>query len=79
MREPPGVPITRLTLPSRVIMVGLMDESMRLPGSMALASLPTTPKALATPGLALKSSISSFNRKPAPFTTTPLPKSQFSV
>ena len=66
IREPPGVPTTRLTLPSRVTMLGLIEESMRLPGSMALASLPTTPKALATPGLALKSSISSLSRKPAP-------------
>lgn len=50
-----------------------MEDNMRLPGSMALALPPTTPKALATPGLELKSSISSFSKKPAPLTTTPLP------
>ena len=73
MREPPGVPMTKFTLPSWVMMVGLMDESMRLPGSIALASEPTTPKMLAAPALALKSSISSLSKKPAPSTTTPLP------
>ncbi|MNP40700.1 hypothetical protein D3C76_1343570 [compost metagenome] len=73
IREPPGVPSTRVTLPSRVTRLGLIDESMRLPGSIALASPPTTPKALATPGLELKSSISSLSKKPAPLTTTPLP------
>ena len=38
-----------------------------------------TPNAFGTPGLALKSSISSLSRKPAPSTTTPLPKLRFSV
>ena len=60
-------------------MVGDIDDSIRLPGSIAFAVLPTTPKAFGTPGFTLKSSISSFSRKPAPSTTTPLPKPKFSV
>ena len=43
MVEPPGVPTTSTTLPSRVTTVGDIDESMRLPGATALASAPTSP------------------------------------
>ena len=70
MRDPPGVPITMATLPPRVRMVGVMEERGRLKGAMALASEPTTPYMLGAPGLAEKTSISSFKRKPAPSTTT---------
>jgi hypothetical protein len=79
IREPPGVPITMATLPSRVRMVGVIDDSGRLPGAMALASPPTTPNMLGAPGLAEKSSISSLSRKPAPSTTTPEPNQPFRV
>ena len=51
-----------------------MDESIRFFGWISLASPPTAPNTFATPGLALKSSISSFNKKPAPSATTPAPK-----
>ena len=50
-----------------------MLESMRLPGAMALASLPTRPKPLATPGFMEKSSISSFSSTPVPGGTKPDP------
>ena len=79
MREPPGVPSTMATLPSRVRMVGVMEESGRLPGAMALASAPTTPNWFGAPGLTEKSSISSFRRKPAPSTTMPEPNQPFRV
>ncbi len=77
--EPPGVPTTIATSPSRSRIVGDMEDNMRLPGCISLAVLPTTPKIFGTPGLTLKSSISLFNRKPAPSTTTPHPYSQLSV
>ena len=79
MRDPPGVPITSRTAPSRSRMVGVIDDRGRLPGAIALASPPTTPNRLGEPGLTEKSSISSLSRKPAPSTTLPLPKSSFSV
>ena len=79
MVRPPGLPITRRGLPSFATIVGVILESMRLPGAISLAVRPTTPKKLATPGLMLKSSISLFSRKPAPSTTVPLPNKVFSV
>ena len=77
--DPPGVPTTMATAPSSSRIVGVMDDSMRLPGWISFASLPTTPYAFGTPGLMLKSSISLFSRNPAPVTTTPLPKPRLSV
>ena len=79
MVEPPGVPITITGLLFCKRMVGDIEESMRLPGCISLAVLPTTPNILATPGLTLKSSISLFNKKPAPSTTTPEPYAQLMV
>src|SRR5271154_4336728 len=79
MRDAPGVPITMETLPSRVRIVGVMDDSGRFPGAMALKSPPTTPVPLGTPAFAAKSSISSFKRNPAPSTTTPDPNHPFNV
>ena len=77
---PPGVPMTRVTFPaSSSSSVGVMEDSMRFPGWISLAVLPMTPKILGVPGLALKSSISLLRRKPAPSTTTPLPKAQLMV
>ncbi|KGX47621.1 hypothetical protein Y600_5505 [Burkholderia pseudomallei MSHR3709] len=74
IREPPGVPITSATLPSFVRTVGDIDDSGRFFGSIAFASLPTTPNMLATPGFAEKSSISSLSTMPVPSATTPEPK-----
>ena len=79
MRDPPGVPIARTTLPSFRTIVGVIEDSGRLKGSTALASAPTTPKRFGVPGFALKSSISSLSRKPAPVTTIPDPNGPLSV
>ena len=49
--------------------VGLMLDSGRLPGAMALASAPTSPYTLGVPGLAEKSSISSLSSTPVPGAT----------
>ena len=74
MVAPPGVPTTSDSLPRRsATMVGHIEDSMRLPGSIAFASPCTSPNWFGLPGLAAKSSISSLSRKPAPATTTPLP------
>ena len=70
MVEPPGVPTTMNNLPSFSIMVGVIELSILLLGSMALANPPTKPYMLGNPGFKLKSFISLFNKKPAPFTTT---------
>ncbi len=68
---PPGVPVTRSVRPSgSTTMVGVIADSMRLPGAMALASPCTSPNWFGTPGFEVKSSISLFSRKPAPRTTT---------
>ena len=68
---PPGVPVTRSVRPSgSTTMVGVIADSMRLPGSMALASPWTSPNWFGTPGFEVKSSISLFSRYPAPRTTT---------
>ena len=56
-----------------------MELNILLPGAMALASPPTAPYILGTPGLILKSSISSFRKKPAPPTTVLLPYELFNV
>ena len=79
MREPPGEPSTRNTRPSRNTIVGAIDESGRLPGAMALAAPCTRPNMLGTPGLDVKSSISSFSRKPVPGAITPAPNSPLMV
>lgn len=43
IREPPGEPRTKNTLPSLVTIVGLMDDSGRLPGAMEFLSPCTNP------------------------------------
>ena len=70
MVEPPGVPTTMESLPSFSTIVGVMELSMRLPGAMLFASVPTKPNMLGTPALALKSSISLFIKKPNSSTNT---------
>ena len=79
IRLPPGLPVASHGLPSANTMVGVIELSGRLPGSMAFASPPSRPNALGTPGFAEKSSISLFNRKPAPATAMPDPYEKFSV
>src|SRR5258706_14314635 len=64
IRLPPGVPTTITDLPSFVTMLGLIDDSGRLPGSILLASPCTSPYRLGTPIFAVKSSISSFSKTP---------------
>ncbi len=54
-------------------MVGVIDESGRLPGWMAFASPCTRPNMFGVPGFDAKSSISLFSRKPRPGTVMPLP------
>ena len=79
MREPPGLPSTRNTLPSLLTMVGAIEESGRLPGAMALRAPCSSPNILAVPGLAVKSSISSLRKKPVPGAITAAPMKPFSV
>ena len=77
---PPGVPTTISSWPllSRT-MDGVIAESIRLPGWMALASPCTRPYMFGLPGAEVKSSISLFKRNPAPVTVTPLPNPPLSV
>ena len=74
MRGPPRAPVTssRLPLGSSTI-VGDIALSIRLPGAIALALPWINPYMFGTPGLAAKSSISSFRKNPAPATNTPEP------
>ena len=77
---PPGEPVTNFTPPeasSRI--VGLIDESIRFSGPTALRSPCTRPNRFGVPGFTAKSSISLFNRKPAPATVTRLPYSELIV
>jgi hypothetical protein len=54
-------------------MVGVIAESIRLPGWIALTSPWTSPYMFGLPGAAAKSSIVSLSRNPAPATVTALP------
>ena len=69
MVRPPGLPVTMNSLPSLARMVGVMLESIRLPGAARFGGVPTRPSRFVRPGPALKSPISLFSRKPAPGTT----------
>ena len=51
MRLPPGEPVTRNGLPSLSTMVGVIDDSGRLPGPGALASPPTQAEGVRRAGL----------------------------
>jgi len=79
MRLPPGVPTIIQGLPSRCTMVGVIELSGRLPGSILLASPCTRPYKFGTPGLAVKSSISSLSSTPVPLAVTRAPNQSFSV
>ena len=78
MRVPPGVPSTVMRS-SETMKVGVIELSMRLPGSGALASKPITPKAFASPGTSAKSSISLLSSTPVPGGTRPEPNSRLTV
>jgi len=73
MVGPPGLPVTRTSWPSFVTRVGVMDESGRLPGTMALASPWMRPNMFGVPTCEVKSSISLFMRMPVPGMVTPEP------
>src|SRR5262245_61786272 len=60
-------------------MVGVIDDSMRLPGSILFAAPWTRPNVFGAPGLVAKSSISLLSKKPAPVTVTALPHDVLSV
>ena len=60
-------------------MVGVMQESGRWPGAMALAALWMRPKALGEPGLEVKSSMVSLRRKPRGSMVMPEPKPKLRV
>ena len=79
MRLPPGVPTTIDSCPSLVTIVGVIDDSGRLPGATALFGPSTNPNMLGEPGLAEKSSISSLRRMPVPAAVTCAPNQSFSV
>ena len=68
--RPPGLPMTMKSLPSFATIVGVMLESMRLPGRDEVRLRADEPLSVSSaPGPALKSPISLFSRKPAPGTT----------
>ena len=66
--RPPGLPVAMTRRPSRATIVGVMLESIRLPGSVRFGPVPISPVSVVIPGAALKSPISLFNRNPAPGT-----------
>ena len=77
--DPPGDPIVMIGIPSYIKIVGVIELRGLLLGSIAFALSPTRPQVLDVPGLIEKSSISLFNKNPAPSTTCLLPKFVFSV
>ena len=72
---PPEAPTTERTLlvVALTMMVGVIEDNGRLPGTMKLAGLGGTPKALVTSGDE-KSSISSFRMIPVCSDVNPAPK-----
>ena len=80
MCAPPAAPVTTNGAPvESSTIVGVMLDSIRLPGAIAFASHCRRPIALTAPTLVVKSSISLFSRKPAPVTVTPEPYPSLSV
>ena len=77
--DPPGVPTIRKGLLFFSTIVGVIEDNILLLGSIAFASPPTSPNMLGKPGFILKSSISLFNKNPAPSTTTFDPKDELIV
>ena len=77
--RPPGEPVSSTTFPFFSTIVGVIELSIRLPGSIRFGGVPMPPVRFVSPGFLLKSPISLFNRKPVPFTTTCEPKPPSSV
>ena len=77
--EPPGVPKVIQKESSFSTIVGVIELSILFCGAMAFASPPISPNILGSPGLALKSSISLFKKKPNSFTYNLDPKAPLSV
>src|SRR5262249_51801391 len=67
----PGLPVTSTTLPFRATMVGVCDDSMRLPGAIWLGNVPMPPSRSVTPGRQLKSIISVVKKNPRPAAPPP--------
>src|SRR5882672_4298507 len=77
---PPGLPTVNHRLPSlRSTKVGVIADRGRLRGATALRSPWIKPYMLGVPGLAAKSSISSFRIIPVPFATAAEPYELFNV
>jgi hypothetical protein len=64
MREPPRPPRAIASSPFQAI-VGVIEESIRLPGATAFASPWIRPNMFGRPGAVAKSSISLLRKKPA--------------
>src|ERR1700723_4069558 len=79
IRDEPGEPRTRNSLPSFRTIVGVIEESGRLPGPLDLAGPWIGPSLLGAPGFAEKSSISSLRRKPRPAAVTREPNQSLMV
>ena len=74
-----SVSFTGETLTGNAGIDGDIDDSMRLPGSILLRTPWTRPNVFGSPGLAVKSSISSLRKNPADSRYTPEPNRSFSV
>src|SRR5687768_6671929 len=80
MRGPPAAPTSNTRFPfASSTIVGDIDDSGRLPGSILFAMPCTSPYTFGEPGFAVKSSISLLSRNPPFATVTPLPNDVFSV
>ena len=64
MRGPPGLPGTMNSAPSRLTIVGLIEDSGRLPGAIAFLAPCTSPNMFGVPGRVVKSSISLLRKNP---------------
>jgi hypothetical protein len=73
MVGPPGLPIVMKNFPSLRTMVGVIEESGRLPAATAFAAAPSMPYWFGAPALAEKLSMLLFQRNPAPAATAPMP------
>ena len=72
--RPPAAPVTSTSAPAESsTRVGVMLESMRLPGAIALRSPCTSPIAFTAPGAVVKSSISLLSRNWPPGTVNAAP------
>src|SRR3954470_14970057 len=65
--RPPGDPVINTTLPFFETIAGVIELSMRLPGSIRFAGVPIVPSSVVTPGFLLKSPISLVQQEPGAF------------